>query len=446
MAVDGKAGAGKGCGTQGAFIDPRPAVREPRPVACDHFMIRHQVMAEGNRLGGLQVRETRHHGRGVLLSLVGQNRLQANHAGIDMVNGGAHPKPEIGRYLIVSGAPCVQPGACVADDLPEARLNMHMNVFKRRVVFHVSGFDFGYYLIEAFVDIVAVSGGDNTGCRQHIGVRFRAGDVFAIQPFVETNRRIYFLHDRRRPALEPAAPHALAVGTLAAGTIFAGFVIHHALAFRISPTIVIADYSVSNLEIRMSIRTLVSIALLAALLGVAAYRQFVPPTMFDPAPGPINSYLKGEMAKLTLPETPTPLSDHIIMREDGAPVKLSDMAGKAMLINLWASWCAPCRAEMKELANLQKHLGDDQFEVVAITVDRGGVLQAKETLAEWGIEGLALYAEPTMAIALELAEGALPTSYVVGKDGMVRASFRGPLKWDEPEALALFQALKDGEI
>lgn len=179
-----------------------------------------------------------------------------------------------------------------------------------------------------------------------------------------------------------------------------------------------------------------------ALLGWASYRLFMPATISDP----LASYMTGEMSRLTLQATPRKVSEHIVMREDGSPIKLSDMTGKVMLINLWASWCAPCRAEMHELAALQAELGDDMFEVVAVNVDRGGIPAAKDALAEWGVEGLAFYADPKMKTAIELANGALPTSFIIDRDGNVRAYFLGPLKWDAPEAVKLFEALKAGTV
>lgn len=183
--------------------------------------------------------------------------------------------------------------------------------------------------------------------------------------------------------------------------------------------------------------------LLVIALGVAAYRLFISPATPD---HPINSYLKGEMAKLTLPEAPYEIPGYVIMREDMSPVALNEMDGKVVLLNLWAPWCAPCRAEMHELANLQKELGDDQFEVVAVNVDRSSIGGARETLKEWEVEGLALYAEPTMDLAFKLAEGKLPTSYIIDADGMVRALYVGPLVWDKPEAVELFKAMKEGRL
>ncbi|GHF11676.1 thioredoxin [Kordiimonas sediminis] len=179
--------------------------------------------------------------------------------------------------------------------------------------------------------------------------------------------------------------------------------------------------------------------LVIVLFAVAAYSQFAPRTIKEDG---FSEYLTGEMARIRVHGAPGMVSEHVVTREDGSKVKLRDMTGKVMLINLWASWCAPCKSEMPELANLQKELGDDTFEVVAINVDRGGIAQARDVLAEWGIEGLPLYAEPTAQIAFDLAQGALPMSLIVDKSGKVRGSFLGPLKWDAPEALDLFTALK----
>ena len=179
------------------------------------------------------------------------------------------------------------------------------------------------------------------------------------------------------------------------------------------------------------------------LLGVAAYRLIIGPATPDHG---INSYLNGEMAKLVLLDPPEVASGHIIMREDGSPVALDEIKDKVLLVNLWAPWCAPCRAEMKELANLQKALGDERFEVIAVNVDRSSIGGARETLKEWGVEGLGLYAEPTMKIAIDLAEGRLPTSFIIDRKGLVRALYVGPLAWDKPSSLALFTALKEGAI
>jgi len=178
-------------------------------------------------------------------------------------------------------------------------------------------------------------------------------------------------------------------------------------------------------------------------VGAAAYRAMGPGTMSD---APINSYLKGEMAKLSLPEKPVDIGKYRVLIPGERAIRISSLKGKALLVNIWAPWCAPCRSEMPELANLQKKLGDDTFEVVAISVGKGSLAEAQETLDDWGIKGLNIYADPSMKTAFELAKGALPTSFVVGADGKVRAMYLGPLKWDSDDAVKLFTALKAGKI
>jgi thiol-disulfide isomerase/thioredoxin len=162
--------------------------------------------------------------------------------------------------------------------------------------------------------------------------------------------------------------------------------------------------------------------------------------------GDFRSYLKGEMANLLYTEEKSPLSGHIFIDEAGDAIALKEFTGKAMLINFWASWCAPCRVEMPALSRLQAAVGNENFEVVAISVDRGGLPDAKQALEDWGVEGLALYNDSTMKIAFDLAQGALPSSFVVDRDGNFRALYIGPLEWDAPEAIELFTALRDGKI
>lgn len=192
-------------------------------------------------------------------------------------------------------------------------------------------------------------------------------------------------------------------------------------------------------------RQVVLISILAAAALLAAYSLLPPATTFERT-GELGPYLKGPMARLTVVAEPYDLSDHIVALEDGSPVKLSDMAGKAMLINIWASYCLPCRAEMPELAHLQKELGDQNFEVVAVNVDRGGPKMAREIMEEWNVEGLAVYSDRTSKIAFDLAQGAMPMSLIVDRAGKIRAYYLGALKWDAPEALAFFSALRDGAI
>ncbi len=192
--------------------------------------------------------------------------------------------------------------------------------------------------------------------------------------------------------------------------------------------------------------------LVALLLAAASYKVFVVDKSPEMVTGDnnqaINSYLMGEIASLDVLIPPEPMPNHVMMRAGGSPLSISDLKGKAVLLNLWASWCAPCQAEMKELLALQQALGSETFEVVALNVDRGGVPAAIDALDEWGIaygdDGLAIYTDKSMKSAFDIAGGKLPTSLIINREGLVIAKYIGPLKWDEPEALVLFQALSEG--
>lgn len=126
------------------------------------------------------------------------------------------------------------------------------------------------------------------------------------------------------------------------------------------------------------------------------------------------------------------------------PITLADISGKTTLVNLWATWCVPCRAEMPDLNNLQKELGSDNFEVVAINIDRGEPEKPKAFLDEIGVQDLAFYRDSTMAVFNDLKRDGLafglPVTMLVDEEGCLLAHMNGPAKWDHPDAIKLVEA------
>jgi thiol-disulfide isomerase/thioredoxin len=154
----------------------------------------------------------------------------------------------------------------------------------------------------------------------------------------------------------------------------------------------------------------------------------------------------GEVAALSVTKTPHPAIALAFRDGAGAPKTLADFRGKAVLLNLWATWCGPCRAEMPALDRLQAKLGDADFEVVSINVDTARLERPKAFLDEIGIKSLNRYADPSgdSFEALRLAGKALglPTSLLIGKDGCELGVVAGPAKWDSEDAIRMVAALK----
>jgi len=133
---------------------------------------------------------------------------------------------------------------------------------------------------------------------------------------------------------------------------------------------------------------------------------------------------------------------------DGKPMKLSDLRGKVVLLNLWATWCAPCRKEMPALDRLQAALGGKDFEVVALSVDTRNLDRRKPFLDSVGVKSLAFYADPK-ADSLQILKGAakvvgLPTTLLVDRRGCDLGVMAGPAEWDSPDAQALVKAAIGG--
>ncbi len=182
---------------------------------------------------------------------------------------------------------------------------------------------------------------------------------------------------------------------------------------------------------------LVLFAITCFAVTVIAYNMFERST----SSSSLIEYKIGEIANMTFYDAPEPLQAVNLILEDGSKYILDGKDGQILLVNLWASWCAPCIKEMPALDRLQERLGGDKFEVVAINVDVKGVAKAREYMDNLELKHLKLYADPTMAAAYTLAEGRLPTSHVIDKNGNVVASYLGALEWDSDDAIALFEHL-----
>jgi thiol-disulfide isomerase/thioredoxin len=148
----------------------------------------------------------------------------------------------------------------------------------------------------------------------------------------------------------------------------------------------------------------------------------------------------GAVAAFVVKSAPEALPDVSFVDAKGEARTMRDFKGKVVLLNLWATWCAPCRKEMPSLDRLQTELGSDKFEVVAISVDRSGPEGARRFLDSIGIKQLALYAEPTARMGSALRAIGMPTTLLIDGEGREIGRLTGPAEWDSADAKALIQS------
>lgn len=158
----------------------------------------------------------------------------------------------------------------------------------------------------------------------------------------------------------------------------------------------------------------------------------------------VASAATGQVAALLPADPPQSLKSLAFNGPDGKPMTIADHAGKTVLLNLWATWCAPCRAEMPALDALQKEKGSDAFEVIAVNVDAGDDVKPKKFLGDIGIEKLGYYRDPTLALFNDvktrgLALG-LPVTMLIDGEGCLVAHMNGPAEWSGPDAKRLVEA------
>ena len=155
-------------------------------------------------------------------------------------------------------------------------------------------------------------------------------------------------------------------------------------------------------------------------------------------------FARGEVAALTIANDPRPLPTLAFTDASGASRSLDDWRGRVVLLNLWATWCVPCRKEMPALDALEAARGSGDFQVVAVNIDTRDPAKPKQWLDAAGIKRLGYFADPSAKIFQDLKAAGkafgMPTTVLVGRDGCEIGSLAGPAEWASDEALKLIEA------
>ncbi len=158
----------------------------------------------------------------------------------------------------------------------------------------------------------------------------------------------------------------------------------------------------------------------------------------------VDAALGGEVAAMALADPPQSLAGLSFNDPDGEAMTLADLGGKTLLVNLWATWCAPCREEMPALDQLQAEMGSEDFEVVAINVDTGSDEKPMKFLAETGVSALGYYRDNTLGVFNDLKRRSLalglPVTLLIDEKGCLIANMNGPAEWASDDAKRLVQA------
>ena len=148
----------------------------------------------------------------------------------------------------------------------------------------------------------------------------------------------------------------------------------------------------------------------------------------------------GEMQKLAVSE-PVGVPDAVLLDEAEGAHSLAEHRGKYVLLNFWATWCAPCREEMPALDRLQAEFGGDRFAVVTVATGRNAVPAIQRFFAEQGVTNLPIWRDPKQEFARAMGVLGLPVSVLIDPEGREIARLTGPAIWDGPDAKALMTAV-----
>jgi thiol-disulfide isomerase/thioredoxin len=189
------------------------------------------------------------------------------------------------------------------------------------------------------------------------------------------------------------------------------------------------------------------LAVVAGALGIYWFqsepRKAEVTTQAELASGVSKSLAKGTMAGFIVHQQPKPIQAFQFADAKGQPIDLGHWKGRVVLLNLWATWCAPCRKEMPDLAKLQASLGGPDFEVVALSVDRKGLAASQAFLQDIGVTTLGVYTEPEAKSLAALQALGLPATVLIDRNGQEVGRLLGAADWASADAQQLVKTLID---
>jgi thiol-disulfide isomerase/thioredoxin len=143
-------------------------------------------------------------------------------------------------------------------------------------------------------------------------------------------------------------------------------------------------------------------------------------------------------------DSPNPVKAIAFEDAQGRARSLADFKGKVVLLNIWAAWCVPCRREMPALDRLQAHLGSPDFEVVPVSIDRGGIETVRKFYTEIGVHNVGIYIDSSGKVLPALGAVGLPTTLLIDRAGREIGRIVGTAEWDAPEIVAFLTPIISG--
>lgn len=195
-------------------------------------------------------------------------------------------------------------------------------------------------------------------------------------------------------------------------------------------------------------RIVAAVVLLAA--GASAVVLLFDPLLREPVSSNDTATGSGpataRIGRFSLHDQPRPLPELHFVDANGREMQLADFRGKVLLLNVWATWCVPCRREMPQFDQLQARLGGSDFEIVPLSIDRGGLFVVKAFFDEIDLQHLRIFLDQSGTASRELGVIGLPTTLLVDREGRELGRLIGPTEWDGPDIDRMIRNAIAGQV